>query len=183
MAVSTKNITIVVVSDRRLGVPGTGRTALCKRFVYNSFEDDDKHNQSDDVNVFEKDIHWTPTSVKLKIIDVPEHFTRLSWFSNEVICKADGVMWVYDSTNHATVDHIPEMVGKSIVLVGTKCDDTEPVPFQKDEACPFRFVKHSEGAAKAAQLGCPFFEVSAKTGHNVSAAFDALIGLCLNNNE
>ena len=42
-----------------------------------------------------------------------------------------------------------------------------------------RMVPKSEGIALASRLGCPFFEVSAKTGHNVDEAFDtaSLLGL------
>ena len=48
------------------------------------------------------------------------------------------------------------------ILVGNKCD------------LPDRAVTQEEGAALAASHGIPFFEVSAKSKHNVTEAFEKI---------
>ena len=50
----------------------------------------------------------------------------------------------------------------AVILVGNKCD------------LPDRAVSHEEGAALAASHGIPFFEVSAKSKHNVTEAFEKI---------
>ncbi|KAJ6473136.1 P-loop containing nucleoside triphosphate hydrolase protein [Mycena sanguinolenta] len=52
-----------------------------------------------------------------------------------------------------------------LILVGNKCDNPD------DE----REVPTQEGIARAQQLGCEFFETSAKTGYNVEEVFTSLI--------
>lgn len=52
------------------------------------------------------------------------------------------------------------------VLVGNKCDLIDE-----------REVSTADGQKLADKLGCPFFEVSAKTNENVTAAFEKLAEL------
>merc|ERR1711924_57578 len=87
------------------------------------------------------------------------------------------VMLGYDITDFASFENIyiwVKMVTEyapedlPFLLVGNKCDLESR-----------RKVPKSAGVALAARLGCPFFETSAKTGHNVDEAFDTalLLGL------
>lgn len=53
-----------------------------------------------------------------------------------------------------------------LVLVGNQCDRIAE-----------RQVSYEEGAQLAETLGCEFFEVSAKTAHNVEEVFDTVVRL------
>jgi GTPase KRas protein len=52
----------------------------------------------------------------------------------------------------------------TFVLVGNKCDKHHE-----------REVSYAEGEAQATIWGCPFFETSAKTAHNVEEVFATVI--------
>lgn len=80
---------------------------------------------------------------------------------------------MFDMTNRASFEHIREWHREMcdhvrphrvlFILVGNKSD--------KDEG---RVVSREEAEVLARQLGLPYVEVSAKTGQNVSSAFELL---------
>ena len=88
---------------------------------------------------------------------------------------AAGIVLVYDVTRRGTFSNIELWLssiaahsnGAQLVLLGNKLDLAEA-------AAGAREVTAAGGAAAAAQLGLPFFEVSARTGAGVEEAFDEL---------
>ena len=88
--------------------------------------------------------------------------------------SGEGFLVVYSITERATFnvacelyesiirikeqDHVP------IVLIGNKCDLEEK-----------RSISSMEAQALARTWGIPFFETSAKTRHNIEAAFNAAV--------
>lgn len=93
-----------------------------------------------------------------------------SYYRNSV-----GGLLVFDMTNRASFDHIKEWHAEVcehvqpqkvlFVLVGQKWDR---------DAQGERVVSWEEAEMLAGQLGMPYVEVSAKTGHNVRNAFELL---------
>ncbi|KAJ7210629.1 ras protein [Mycena haematopus] len=97
-----------------------------------------------------------------------EHAT--SWINWE----GHGFILMYSITSRRSFDRLESFLQvvkrvkgdePIVVLVGNKCDrpDNE------------REVSKEEGAARARQLGCQFFETSAKTAQNVERVFLSLI--------
>jgi len=84
---------------------------------------------------------------------------------------ADGVIEVYDISNHDSFDSIQKWnqeaeryAPDSIkILVGNKCDRTTERTVSDDEAREF-----------CGKCGMPFFEVSAKEGKNIDELFSTL---------
>lgn len=93
-----------------------------------------------------------------------------SYFRNSA-----GGLLIFDMTNRASFEHIKEWHREVcdhvhphrvlFILVGNKSD--------KDKG---RVVSREEAEVLARQLGLPYVEVSAKTGQNVSSAFELLAG-------
>ena len=89
--------------------------------------------------------------------------------------ESDCFILVYDVTSRASFDEMQDLyarlyyarAGKLVPLV---------IVANKADAVTSREVSSQEGAALAQKLSdCPFFEASAKTGHNVASAFEALV--------
>ncbi|KAJ6584928.1 P-loop containing nucleoside triphosphate hydrolase protein [Mycena capillaripes] len=85
-------------------------------------------------------------------------------------------IFMYSVASHASFDHLEEPNTKMkvrpqdrrapmFVLVGTQCDVLEKR----------REVSTEQSETRARALGCPFFETSAKTGHNVHAVVEGLV--------
>lgn len=91
-----------------------------------------------------------------------------SYYRNSV-----GGLLVFDMTNRASFDHVKEWHAEVcervrpqkvlFVLVGQKSDRGDD-----------RAVSREEAEKLAGQLGVPYVEASAKTGHNVKDAFELL---------
>lgn len=94
---------------------------------------------------------------------------------------ADGIFLVYDISNRDTFDKVDEWSRAiheatsniELLLLGNKCDldDSE------------RVVSYEEGQEKAKELGCEFFETSAKDGTNVKEAFERLVNILANSTK
>jgi GTPase KRas protein len=81
---------------------------------------------------------------------------------------------MYSVSSRASFDRLAEFRERAVrgkpaippmVVVGNQCDRRESE----------REVSTEEGAARAAQFGCPFIETSAKTGENVERAVVDLV--------
>lgn len=89
---------------------------------------------------------------------------------------------MFDMTNRASFDHIKEWHTEVcervqphkvlFVLVGQKCD--RDAQGERAVSQGERVVSQEEAEILAGQLGMPYVEVSAKTGHNVRKAFELL---------
>ena len=86
---------------------------------------------------------------------------------------ANGILVVYDITNRESFEHLNSWLieiekngNKNVykLLIGNKSDLEEK-----------REIKKEEGEEFASINGLEFFETSAKTGQNVTEAFDCLI--------
>eukprot|EP00042_Codosiga_hollandica_P051169 m.624253 g.624253 ORF g.624253 m.624253 type:complete len:215 (-) comp58230_c0_seq10:2029-2673(-) len=101
------------------------------------------------------------------------HSLSVAYYRNAI-----GILLVYDVNKPASFEwlqkEIPRMTantmpGAIFVVVGNKCDDFPITSKQSSHAVPT-----AAGEALAESLGGLFFEVSAKTGRNVDAVFEAI---------
>ena len=170
------------------GHGSVGKTSLVHRFVRNSFIDgydplcEDSYHKARIID---------GQKVVLDILDTARAESWAGCYDSG-IRQADGFIIVYGIDSHMFFDEKPDDgeplscvddfvhdIRKScrqkhplIVLCGNKCD-------LEDD----RKVQTEEGIKKADEIGCLFFETSAKTGKNVDEAFAALIRLCLAPND
>jgi GTPase KRas protein len=88
--------------------------------------------------------------------------------------NGEAFLLMYSVSSRASFDRLAEFRERAVrgkptippmIVVGNQCDR------RKSE----REVSTEEGAARAAQLGCPFIETSAKTGENVERAVVDLV--------
>ncbi|XP_019948913.1 ras-related protein Rab-42b [Paralichthys olivaceus] len=156
-----------------LGDSTVGKSSLLKRYTENSFLE--SINQTVGVDFY---VHFLEVElgvrVKLQFWDTAgqERFRSVtrSYYRNSV-----GGLLVFDMTNRASFDHIKDWHAEvcervqphkvMFVLVGHKSDH---------DAVGERAVSREEAQKLAGQLGMPYLEASAKTGHNVKESFELL---------
>ncbi|CAH8499684.1 unnamed protein product [Heterobilharzia americana] len=85
---------------------------------------------------------------------------------------AMGIMLIYDITSRKTFDSIQRWVTNIHSLASN--DVEKLVVANKCDVADRRVVSYEEGLQKAGQFGIRFLETSAKTGENVSKAFEEL---------
>jgi len=147
-----------------------GKSALVLRYVCDEFLEE--HDATiEDTYRKEETLEDTNETVILDILDATgqEEFQSLSM--NSWIKMGQGFLLVYDITSKKSFDDIqkiherikamkPNLKDVPCVIIGTKCDLTEA-----------RQVQSAEGKSLALQLGCAFFETSAKHTTNIRKAF------------
>ncbi|ODM92479.1 Ras-related protein RAB1BV [Orchesella cincta] len=155
-----------------LGNSAVGKSCLLKRFSTGVFHCDMTATTGCDMCF--KTIEMGEKIVKLNIWDTvgQEKFRSIA---HNFVRNAQGVLLVYDVTQAATFEAIPDWIdfvdkagpqGAVKVLIGNKIDEPEGS----------RTVTTDQGRALASSLGLSFFETSAKECNNVEAAFRCLVG-------
>uniref|UniRef100_A0A3P9LEY1 Si:dkey-34d22.5 n=1 Tax=Oryzias latipes TaxID=8090 RepID=A0A3P9LEY1_ORYLA len=152
-----------------LGDSTVGKSSLLKRYTEDLFLE--SINQTVGVDFYVSFLEVEPgVRVKLQFWDTAgqERFRSVtrSYYRNSV-----GGLLVFDMTNRDSFDHIKgwhDEVRERVqphkvlfVLVGQKSDRE-------------RVVSREEAEKLAGQLGLPYVEASAKTGHNVRECFELL---------
>ncbi|XP_062255097.1 ras-related protein Rab-42b [Platichthys flesus] len=156
-----------------LGDSTVGKSSLLKRYTENLFLE--SINQTVGVDFYVHFLEVEPgVRVKLQFWDTAgqERFRSVtrSYYRNSV-----GGLLVFDITNRASFDHIKDWHTEVcervqphnvlFVLVGQKSDR---------DAVGERAVSREEAEKLAGQLGMPYQEASAKTGHNVRESLELL---------
>jgi len=152
-----------------IGDYGSGKSCLYRRMVEDKYSDNDHHEFDFD----ELTVYIDGKKAKVALFDTAgtEQHSSVegSYFRGLV-----GFFLVYDVgtwKSFERIDYWRDQIdhyaadGVQIVLVANKCD----LPVKS------RAVEEFDGKKEAARLGVPFFEVSAKTGANIKAAFQCLV--------
>ena len=167
-----KSFKTIVIGDTMVG-----KTSLIRRYVERKF--DKTYIITMGVDITNKRVKIGDRNVNLILWDIggQEKFDaiRKIYFRG-----ANGALIVYDVTNYRSFVNVRKWFEELMkytrdipfILVGNKID-------LKDE----RVVKSEEGAQLSEQLGCPFYETSAKTGENVDKIFYELAKLMLSFSE
>lgn len=156
-----------------------GKTRLVERFIHNSYPSD-TYQETFSVNFYYTDINVKSKIITLRIWDVPvRRLQQFSFPSNplkKLISRKQanwGAMIVFDINSYLFSDYFEKWVKKiysflekeiPIILVGSKVDlDSNYYSEAKQTA-----VEASKN------YGFKLIETSAKTGENVSEAFEKL---------
>ncbi|KAJ7678361.1 P-loop containing nucleoside triphosphate hydrolase protein [Mycena rosella] len=160
-----------------IGVDGVGRTALAVQFAFDFFVTG--YNSTLDA-CYRKQLVVDDAVCFVDVLDqAGEDITDAS-LREQFIRRGQGFFLVYSVTSRSSFSRLEELwqwlqrirgENTPFMLLGNKCD------FGASD----RAVSTEEGAALARQFGCPFLEVSAKTGMNVERAFSDLVRLLRQN--
>ncbi|KAJ7678362.1 ras protein [Mycena rosella] len=168
-----------------LGQDGAGKTALADRFTHNRFVEvpTSKPKQIYDPTIELYHKQWAVDSAPcfIEVLDGSGSDEGMdSRLIDRYIRKGQGFFLMYSVASRDSfevVDYFWKWVLRIksetalLILLATKCD----------WGALGRAVPTEEGAALARQFGCPFLEVSAKTGINVERAFSDLVRLLRQN--
>ena len=148
-----------------LGNSEVGKTSFILRFVENTFQP--SYLSTVGIDYKDKIINIHDKEYKLIFYDTAGQEKYRSLAPN-LIKKAHGIIIIYDITNKASFDSIPEMMrivneekGNDfpMILVGNKIDLEQA-----------REIETEKGKSLAEENGIEFFEVSSKEGMNVQEA-------------
>ena len=135
-SVKTRNVRRSAKSKRKprkivlIGASKSGKTALAKRFVYNTYSD--KYTPTVE-EVYHCDYSYHGYNLNLEIIDLPSPF-QFPAMRDLYIYKADIIMLVYEIGNKASIKEVRTIypiikeqrsdlgTNLPVVLVGTKSD-------------------------------------------------------------
>jgi small GTP-binding protein len=149
-----------------LGDSHVGKTSLIIKYIENKFSTTFVTTMGFDIK--NKQITLKDgTEAKLMIFDTAGQ-ERFKSLAENYIRKANGILLVYDISEKQSFQNIENWMDSikensnelPIILIGNKSD-------LNDE----RQVSIEEGQQKADEFGCPFYEISCKTGDNVNKCF------------
>jgi len=168
MATTPKyNITVI-------GAPGVGKSALTLRLLYEEFVDDyeptklDSYSSTIDYQGSRVDVCITDTAGQEDYASIRDTYLR----------NGEGFLCVFSLTETESYHHVKDLYRQvkaaknmeppqlPFLLVGNKCDLES-----------LRQIDRTEADSLAASLDVDYMETSAKTNHNVTEAFQQLIGL------
>jgi small GTP-binding protein len=119
---------------------------------------------------FDMIMHFQGKSYKLVIIDTAGQ-EEMGSITNLAIKNADAYILMYSVTVQRSFDVISSLYAKILEISGKKKVNAVIVG-NKIDLEDERIVSCEQGRAKAAPFGCPFIEVSAKTGSGVKELFE-----------
>ncbi|CAH8841929.1 unnamed protein product [Trichobilharzia szidati] len=152
-----------------IGDSGVGKTCLLIRYVEDSFTSTFISTIGIDFKI--KTIELEGKRIKLQIWDTAGQ-ERFQTITASYYRGAMGIMLIYDITSRKTFDNIQRWMGNIQSLAS---EDVEKlVVANKCDVSDRRVVLYEEGSQKAEEHGIKFLETSAKTGENVSKAFEEL---------
>nr|GAT50879.1 predicted protein [Mycena chlorophos] len=139
-----------------VGAPGVGKTRFISAFVLDDLDDEVQPSESKQ-----------SFSRKIKIDDQETIITLLEADESEALLRsAEAFIIMYNATSlYSFQDAIP------LLRAIRRAISSDPVfalvANQTDRAPKDYEVSHSQGAALATELGCPFAEASARSGRGV----------------
>ncbi|KAJ0967239.1 hypothetical protein J5N97_024156 [Dioscorea zingiberensis] len=153
-----------------IGDSGVGKSSLIRSFTSNYVE-----NLPTTIGVdFEiKFLTVAGKKLKLTIWDTAGQ-ERFRTLPGSYYRGAQGIILVYDVTRRESFTNLADIWAKEIELYSTSKDCIKVLVGNKVDKDANRMVTTDEGIAVAQQLGCLFFECSAKTRVNVDKCFEEL---------
>eukprot|EP00735_Rhodelphis_limneticus_P004696 TRINITY_DN16321_c0_g1::TRINITY_DN16321_c0_g1_i1::g.3199::m.3199 TRINITY_DN16321_c0_g1::TRINITY_DN16321_c0_g1_i1::g.3199 ORF type:complete len:217 (-),score=47.66,sp/Q39433/RB1BV_BETVU/72.68/2e-103,Ras/PF00071.17/2.4e-67,Miro/PF08477.8/1e-20,Arf/PF00025.16/1.2e-15,GTP_EFTU/PF00009.22/1.7e-06,Gtr1_RagA/PF04670.7/3e-06,MMR_HSR1/PF01926.18/3.3e-05,MMR_HSR1/PF01926.18/3e+03,DUF258/PF03193.11/0.0079,SRPRB/PF09439.5/0.013,SLA_LP_auto_ag/PF05889.8/0.016,AAA_22/PF13401.1/0.07,AAA_22/PF13401.1/3.3e+03,AA len=163
---NSKNSYDFLIKLLLIGDSGVGKSCLLLRFSEDSFTTSFITTIGIDFKI--RTVNLDGKKVKLQIWDTAGQ-ERFRTITTAYYRGAMGILLVYDVTDRDTFNNIRNWIRNieqhasdnvNKILLGNKCDMDDK-----------RVVSAEEGAKLADEYGIPFYETSAKTTHNVEAAF------------
>ena len=158
-----------------LGDSFVGKTSLLLKFIDGEFSE--SHIATIGVEFKEKIVNVMNHDIKLQIWDTSGQ-ERFRSITQNFYRNADGIMLVFDITNRTTYSHIRDWLNEiqsidkniKIILIGNKIDRENERKIDKKTVEEF-----------AQNKNLPYYETSAKTGHNVNEIYKGIAELLLAN--
>ena len=126
---------------------------------------------------YRKKVEFDGMSYMVNLVETSFNDEEYSALRDQYIRSSKGFFLVYSITDHTSFEIIDSFIDEILkvkdedsvpmVLIGSKCDAEDK-----------RQVMKEEGLELAEKRGIQFFEVSAKTGANITEALEALVLLC-----
>ncbi|KAL7712731.1 Rab family GTPase [Entamoeba marina] len=151
-----------------------GKTSLCRRFVYNQFDEEiDKHHDAEYVHnyrIWERFLSFNQIQMNLLLYDsiVDVESTSVTFWTN-----ANALIAVFDVRNRESFKNCHNLFQFACqftwfkncpkTMVGTHCD------------CYDRNVWKEEAKCYAKEIGCEYHEVSSKTCDGLIEMFQSVV--------
>ncbi|EYU41594.1 hypothetical protein ABFS82_10G043700 [Erythranthe guttata] len=153
-----------------IGDSAVGKSSLLVSFISNLVDD-----LSPTIGVDFKVKFLTAGGKKLKLtIWDTAGQERFRTLTSSYYRGAHGIILVYDVTRRDTFTNLSDVWAKELDLYSTHEDCIKMLVGNKVDRENERVVSREEGMSLAKELGCLFFECSAKTRENVEKCFEEL---------
>ncbi|KAL9318208.1 hypothetical protein ACSQ67_014725 [Phaseolus vulgaris] len=153
-----------------IGDSAVGKSSLLVSFISNSVED-----IAPTIGVDFKIKVFTVGGKRLKLtIWDTAGQERFRTLTSSYYRGAQGIILVYDVTRRDTFTNLSEVWSKEVELYSTNQNCVKMLVGNKVDRDSERVVTKEEGLTLAEELGCLFFECSAKTRENVDRCFEEL---------
>ncbi|KAG5113015.1 hypothetical protein JHK82_036284 [Glycine max] len=153
-----------------IGDSAVGKSSLLVSFISNSAED---IAPTIGVDFKIKMLTVGGKRLKLTIWDTAGQ-ERFRTLTSSYYRGAQGIILVYDVTRRDTFTNLSLVWSKEVELYSTNQNCVKMLVGNKVDRDSERVVSKEEGLALAEELGCLFFECSAKTRENVERCFEEL---------
>lgn len=153
-----------------IGDSAVGKSSLLVSFISNSVHD---IGPTIGVDFKIKLLTVGGKRLKLTIWDTAGQ-ERFRTLTSSYYRGAQGIILVYDVSRRDTFTNLSEVWSKEVELYSTNQDCVKVLVGNKVDKDSERVVSREEGIALAEELGCLFFECSAKTRENVERCFEEL---------
>jgi len=156
-----------------LGIGGVGKSALTIQFVQDKFIKDYDPTIEDS---YRKQVVVDGKVAMLTIWDTAgqEEYEALQ---DGYIREADGFIIVYSISDRKSYESVLNYY-KKILRVKDSSSEAVVIIANKADLEEMREVTTAQGHKLASELGCQFFEASAKTKHNVTESYHGLLRMC-----
>ncbi|GFP85567.1 RAS-related protein rabc2a [Phtheirospermum japonicum] len=153
-----------------VGDSAVGKSSLLVTFISNAVED---LSPTIGVDFKIKFLTVGDKRLKLTIWDTAGQ-ERFRTLTSSYYRGAQGIILVYDVTRRDTFTNLSDVWAKELELYSTHEDCIKMLVGNKVDRESERVVTKEEGLTLAKELGCLFFECSAKTRENVETCFEEL---------
>lgn len=155
-----------------LGAPGVGKTSLVRRFAEGVFEEDYESKLS--MGISRGALELGDVTLEMMLWD-PGGIEAWGQYNRSFISGASGLAFVVDCTKPSTLDHLLEAQTKGRGFIGSR--PSILIVNKIDLTQAFALTKQQLNAA--GQLNWYIAQTSAKSGYNVSEAFERLAKMML----